>query len=874
MRGERFGGKRRDDDVDAELGFHLEMRIRERIDQGDTPEQARKWALARFGDYEASRAACVTIDERRGRRMARTEWFRDLWQDVRYALRDMRRRRGFTTIAVLTLALGIGANSAIFSVVNAVLLRSLPYEDADELYIVQTIYPDGTGYSLSAPDFTSVREDNRVFDGVVGMTGATRTLLGQDEPREVRAAVVSDGFLELLGMPVALGRAFAAEETEPGRSSLLILDHGFWEREFGADRNVLGRVLDLSGAPYTIIGVMAAGVTVPGEWDMYMPLVRDSTFDANTPITRRSEFLRVIGRASDEVTPAQISADLRRIGTDLDARFENTNDGLTFDVVPVRSQVLGDVQRPLLILLGAVAFVLLVACANVANLLLARTSARKSELAVRSALGAGRHRLVRQLMAEALVMGLIGGVLGLGLAFAGTRALVRAQPADIPRLAEVGVDGTVVAFTLVIALLTGVLFGVVPALTATGSRMMGAIREGGRGGAAGGQRLRSGLIVAEMALAVVLLVGAGLLIRSFIELTAVNPGFRTEQSVTFRLSLQGSRYAEGQQVRNYFDALAERLRGLPGVTEVGGSTLLPLTGLSSMLGPFSVEGAPPPPPNVNAEIAVASVTPDYFDAIGAPLTAGRRFDSREVPGSAPVAIVNETAVRRWFQGENPVGRNVSLGIPIEVVGVVGDILHEDPGTPAVPQMYLPYAHRTSRTLQMVVRAQGDPLALINSIRGEIRALDSNLALNDIVPMRGLVDDALARPRFYTSMLTLFAALALTLAAIGIFGVMSFSVALRQREISVRMALGARRSKVISMIAGRALLLAISGLVLGLVAALALSRVLQSQLYGVGVVDPVTLAAVVVVLLLSAVGASVLPARRAAALDPGLALRDG
>jgi predicted permease len=438
----------------------------------------------------------------------------------------------------------------------------------------------------------------------------------------------------------------------------------------------------------------------------------------------------------------------------------------------------------------------------------------------------------------------------------------------------VGVDGAVVAFTFGIALITSLLFGAVPALQATGRRMMGGLREGGRGGNAGGQRLRSGLIVAEMTLAVVLLVGAGLLIRSFIELTGVNPGFRSEQAVTFRLSLQGSRYEEGQQVRNYYDALSERLRGLPGVSDVGGTSLLPMSGLSSILGPFSVEGAPPPPPNVNAEIAVASITPEYVTAIGAPLVAGRWFDSREIPDSPPVAILNQTAAQRWFNGENPVGRNVSLGGgPIEVVGVVGDVLHEDPGTPAVPQMYMPHAHRTTRTLRMVVRAQGDPLALVPGIRAGVRGLDANLALNDIVPMQVLVKDALARPRLYTSMLTFFAAVALTLAAIGIFGVMSFSVAQRQKEISVRMALGARRWSVISMIAGRALVLATGGLLLGLLAALALSRVLQSQLYGVGVVDPLTLGTVVLVLVASAIAASVLPAVRAARLDPGLALRE-
>jgi predicted permease len=850
------------------------MRIRERIERGETPEGARQWALARFGDYEAARAECVMIGERRGRRMARTHWVTDAWQDVRYAVRNLRKRRGFAVVAVLTLALGIGANSSIFSVVNAVLLRSLPYRDAGQLYNVETVYPDGTGYALSAPDFMSVRESHRVFEDVGALTGGVRTLLGRDEPREVLAAQVSDGFFELIGMPVVLGRSFRAEENQPGRTSVTILENGFWRREFGADQGVVGRTLDLAGTPYTVVGVLAPGVGIQGDWDLYTPLSYDSSFDAGTAFARRSEFLYAIGRARAGQTPSQISADMRRVGAELQARFANTNESLTFDVTSFRDGILGDVRRPLLILLGAVGFVLLVACANVANLLLARASSRQGELAVRAALGAGRRRLVRQLVAEALVLGLIGGVLGLGLAFAGTTALVRAQPADIPRLTEVGVDGMVVAFTFTIALFTGFLFGVVPALQATSARLMNAMREGGRGGSGtGGQRLRSALIVAEMASAVVLLVGAGLLVRSFIELTRVDPGFRAEQAVTFRLSLQGSRYAEGQQIRNYFTALSDRLRAVPGVTHVGGSSLLPMSGFSSILS-FSVEGAPPPPSNVNPEIAVASVTPQYFDAIGTPLMAGRMFEAQDRSDAPPVVLINEAAVQRWFSGENPVGRRVNVGGLREVVGVVGDVLHRDPGTPPGPQLYVPYDQRTTRTLRIVVRAQGDPLALVAAIRREVRALDANLPLTEITPLRALVDASLARPRFYTSMLTLFAGVALALAAIGIFGVMSYSVAQRQREISVRMALGARRSAVIAMITGRALALAAAGLALGLFAAFALARILESQLFGVAAFDPLTVFVVVLVLGTSAAAASFLPARRAAALDPGLALRDG
>jgi len=808
--------------------------------------------------------------------MPRTEYIREIKQDLGYSVRALRRTPGFMAVALATLALGIGANSAIFSVVHGVLLAPLPYRYAERLHVVRTLYPDGTPYSLSAPDFMSVRQDTRVFEQVEAFTTGVFTLLGAGEPREVRGAQVSDGLFGLLGLPITLGRTLHPDENQPGRTAVAVLDHGFWQRQFGSDRNVLGRTLSIAGQPYTVVGVLAPDARLPGDdAEIYVPLEYGETFHATTAKGRRSEYLTVLGRAKVGVTPTQVDEDLRRIGAALRIAFPQTNDIETFTASALDKVILGDVRRPLLVLLGAVGFVLLVACANVANLLLARASARQGELAVRAALGAGRLRLVRQLLTEAVVLGLAGATAGLALAYVATRALVAAQPADIPRLDQVGVNPIVVGFTFTIALLTSLAFGVIPALQFTSGRLSSALGESGRGGGPGARahRVRASLIVAEITLAVVLLTGAGLLIRSFVRLTRVDPGFDVEHGMAFRVTLQGEKYREDTAARMRVGEFLDRLRALPGVSAVGATSVLPLSGRGAMVG-FSVEGAPPPPPDVNPEIAAASVTPDYFKAIGAALRAGRLFTDRDDPGAPRVTIINDSGVRRWFPDRDPLGQRINMnGVRREIVGVVADVLQRQPGQAAAPQLFVPLAQRTTRSIKIVVRTTGDPVALASAIRGEIRALDPDLAIADFTPLRQLVARSVARPRFYTTLLTLFAAVALVLAATGIFGVMSYAVAQRAREISIRMALGAQIGDVLRMIVGRALTLTAIGIVLGLAASIALGRVIEGQLFGVTLLDPITLAAVTAVLGLSAGLASVLPARRAASLDPASALRD-
>jgi putative ABC transport system permease protein len=803
--------------------------------------------------------------------MARSEYLGELARDLGYAVRTLRRTSGFAAVAILTLGLGIGANSAIFSVVHGVLLQSLPFRDAEQLHVVSTLYPDGTEYSLSPPDFMSVREEVRALERVEAHYTRMLTLVGVGDPKEVRGTLVSDGLFEMLGVRLALGRSFALEEFQPGAGSVVVLDHGFWQREFGGDRSILGRRLIIGGDAYEVVGVLAPGERLPSHADIYDPLGYDETFSALTDTGRRGEYLSVIGRAAPGASTPQLNADLHRIGTQLQQTFPETNGALTFSSQPLRNVIIGDVRAPLLMLLGAVGFVLLVACANVANLLLARASARRGELAVRAALGAGRGRLLRQLMTESVVLGLAGGLLGLAIAWWGTRALVGAQPADIPRLEEVGVNGTVVLFTLGIALLTSIAFGIAPALQATGLRLTSALREGGRGAGGSGQRMRSGLVIVEMALAVVLLTGAGLLIRSFLELTRVDPGFQVERAMSFRVNLQGDEYADGQQIRDRITELHERIGALPGVAAVGAATTLPLSGLGSLWG-FSVPDGPPPPPNVNQEMAVVSVTPDYFRAIGAPLLRGRALSAADHNDAPDVMLINEAGARRWFPGEDPVGRRVNMNGEREIVGVVADMLQRDPGQAAVPQAFVPHAQSTTRSIRIVVRTAGEPLALAPAIRAVVNELDSNLPITAFTPLRQTFESSVARPRFYTSLLTLFAAVALALAATGIFGVMSYAVAQRSREISIRMAVGARATDVLLLIVGRALLLAVAGIALGITAALMLGTVIRSQLYGVALLDPLTIGAVVLVLAGTAAVASYLPARRATTIEPGMALR--
>ena len=861
-------------DVEDELTFHLEMRMRELIEQGVDPEEARSQTMARFGDVDSPRREMLMITERRERRMARLDWLDDLRQDVGYALRMLRRTPAFTSIAVLTLALGIGANSAIFSVVHAVLLESLPLKEPAQLAVVRTAYPNGEDYPLSAPDFMSIHDDQRgVFSDVVAYSDGMMTVIGLGDPVEIASARVSRDYFEVLGVTPAVGRLFTAEDHTPGRSDLLVVSNGFWKQQLGESRDAIGRTLTIVGRPYTIVGVLPENRQFPAAAQLFMPIAYDSSVNSVTSFTRRGEWLNVIGRLRPQINAAAGEREVKRIGSALQRSFPATNNNLTFTAKPLTETMTGEVKTPLLILLGAVSLVLLVACANVANLLLARATARESELAVRAALGAGRTRLVRQLFTESIVLAGTSALLGLGLAWWGTRLLVRAKPVELPRIDNVSIDGTVILFTIGVALFTGLLFGMLPALQATGKRLSQSLREGGRGAFSGvrGRHIRSALVVAEMAVAVMLMMGAGLLIRSFIELTHVSPGFDPDRALSFRVSLQGPKYQDPATRQQFFDQLMSQLRALPGVSSIGGATGLPLTGNASMFN-FAVEGKEPPQ-GVYPEIRAITVTPTYFEAIGARLLRGRMLTEQDRIDAPPVLLVNRAAIARWFPDGDPVGERVVIDRTYEVVGVIEDVLQTTPGEAPEPEVYSAYAQRPTRTLRLVLRTPSAAESLAPRIRELVRAQDPNLPMDAITPLTEVVAAAVARPRFYTTLLGLFAGLALTLAVGGIFGVMSYIVAQRRREISVRMALGAEPGRVIRMVAGDGLRLALIGLLIGLAGAISLGGVIRSQLYGVSAADPLTIAAVLIALLGTAGAASYLPARRAARVDPAMALRD-
>ncbi|HEX6308445.1 MAG TPA: ABC transporter permease [Longimicrobiales bacterium] len=867
-----FRGQVRDE-VEDEIAFHLAMREQEQLARGADPARAHELALARFGDVAQARDESIMIMERMERKMARTEYLAELRQDIAYALRSLRLQPGFAIVVILTLALGIGANSALFSVVNAVLVKGLPYANASELVLVQSDYANGEQYPLSAPDFASIAEWNRVYGDIGGFAQARITLTGVGDPVEVRGALLTEGLLDMVGARVVLGRPLQPADHEPGAPDVVVLSHGLWQRMFGGVPDVLGRTLTLSGSPYEIVGVLEAGREIPADAELFGAVTHDSTFNATTPIARRGEYLNVVARLRPGVSPATADAEMKRIGADLQRQFPGTNDRITFSATPLADILLGDVRTPLLVLLGAVGLVLLVACANVANLLLARATARTGELAVRAALGAGRGRLVRQLLTESLVLAVLGGAIGLVLAYLGTRALVAAQPADIPQLDRIAIDGTVVGFTAVVTVLTALLFGALPALQSTGGRLMATLRASGRGGPGGGQRVRSALVVAELAFAVMLLVGAGLLIRSFVELTRVDPGFRAENTASIRVALQGPRYDAQETRRIAFAQLTERLRALPGVQSVGATTSLPATDNAALFS-FAIPDGPPLPPDLSAEIRVVIVTPEYFRSIGGALRSGRMFEERDGPDAPPVALVNQAAVDTWFRDRDPIGVRVDANGEREIIGVVGNVLQVRPGEPDDPELYIPYAQLSARNLYFTVRTSGDPIAVSPQIRQIVRDLDPSLPLEAVRPLDDVLGASIARPRFYTTLLALFAGLALGLAVIGIFGVMSYVVAQRRREIGIRMALGADRMQVLRMIVGTAAGLAALGLAIGFAGILAVGGALRSQLYGVSTTDPLTMAVVLGVLGVSALGASIVPARRAARLDPGSTLRDG
>ena len=790
---------------------------------------------------------------------------------------------GSTVVALVALSFGIGANSAIFSVVNGVLLRPLPYKDSGRLVVVsETKISTGTKQELvSAANYREWAEQNSVFDQIAALRVEPRVLTGGELPERVEIALLSPGAFEMLGVQPALGRTFTQDESQPGRNLVAVLSYGSWQRRFGGAPSVLGKTVVLDGTSFTIVGVTPAGfhlLDTPSE--LWIPYTLDSK-ELNAR-TRAARTLHVIAHLKPGISLEQAQTEMRTIARRLEQKDMEANAGYSAAVIPLLDQMLGDIRTTLWTLLVAVLFVLLIACANVANLLLARAGARKKEIAVRSALGANPARLARQLLTESVIMALAGGLIGLLLALWSLSLLKQLGPAALPRLSEVGIDWRVLAFTLLVSVATGIVFGLAPVF-ASRRDLNSILRSSGRGsaGSRSRSRVRDFLVVFEMAICVVLLTGAGLMIRSFATLQSVNPGFRPDHVLTLQITLPETRDPDFKMAL-FYKQLLERLQTLPGVKYAAIARRVPLSGGTDLSLNFTIENRPVEISANQPRAQYRAVSADYFDALGIPIGRGRHFDRTDAENTPGVVLINETMARVFFAGENPLGKRIKAGDSDHwstIVGIVSDVKHSGLDAANKPETYYQYLQVPpdwmsfiEGTMTAVLRTTADPNSLVAAVRGEVQKMDSGLAVFNVHTMQALVDGSLAQPRFRTVLLGAFAGVALILAAIGLYGVIAYSVTQRTNELGVRMALGAQKNDVLRLIVGQAALMAALGIGIGLIAALGLLRVISKLLFGVNTADPVTFASTALLILAVALAASAIPAWRAIHVDPMVALR--
>ncbi|HYY57647.1 MAG TPA: ABC transporter permease [Pyrinomonadaceae bacterium] len=814
-----------------------------------------------------------------------------LRQDLRFGARMLLKNPGFTAVAVLTLALGIGANSAIFSVVNAALLRPLPYADSDSLVMVWGNFNrlNMTRLGVSAPEFADYKSQNEVFSDVAAYQTLTFNLTENNEPERIGGARVSSGLFRLLGARPLVGRTLLEEEDEAGRGRVAVLSRRLWQRRFNSDPALVGKGITLDGESYTVVGIMPQGFQFPlsepydtERADVWVP----AAFTTEELDDRGRYSFRMIARLKPGATIGQARSEMSTIGQRLEREYPRTyrgpkgeDGGWQVTVTTLQEEVVGNARLFLLMLLGVVGFVLLITCANIANLWLARASTRHREVAIRTALGAGRSRLIRQFLTESVMLSVLGGGLGLLLAMWCVDLLIAAGPRGIPRLGEAGLDARVLGFTLGVSVLTGLLFGLVPALQSSRMELSESMKESSKSTTAsyGWQRLRGFLVVSEVALALVLLIGAGLLIKSFWRLLDVDSGFNAENVLTMQMSLPPSRYTGSTEKANFYGQLLERVKALPGIESASLTTALPMSG-TTFGGPFSIEGRPLDMTGKPPHAYVRTIAPDYFKVMGIALTKGREFGKEDTDKSVPVVIINEAFARGFFTGGEAVGQRVKIGAPgsprpwMLIAGIVKDVKSDGLDAAVTPEMYVPFSQNTGATMTLVARTRSNPANMAAAVRAEVQAIDKDQPVYNIRTMAELLKESIAQRRLNMLMLGAFALIALLLAASGIFGLIAYTVAQRTHEIGIRMALGAQKSDILKLIFGQGMSLTMMGLGLGLAAAFALTRLMSGLLFGVSSTDPLTFLSLALFLAAVALIACYIPARRAMKVDPMIALR--
>ncbi|MBO0860038.1 MAG: ABC transporter permease [Chloracidobacterium sp.] len=860
-------------ELDDELRYHIEQQTEQNIRLGMNPEEARIAARKTFGGVEQAK------ERSRDARGAR--WIEDLWQDLRYGARMLAKNPGFTAIAALTLALGIGANSAIFSVVNGVLLRPLPYKDPQRLVMVFAPRRLDQESLISSGGFTVLRDQSQVFEQVAAFLPMldSSSITGEVEPEFLGGVRVSANLFTLLGVEAKYGRTFIPEEEKPGSDRVVVISHRLWQRRFGSDQKIVGRSIEIDNEPYTVVGVAPPGFQFPldGMWTGWLPRAIDIYIPLALTPEQMNKTLPVIARLKSRVSVEQAQAEMARVSALLKRQYQDTGIDGSIRLTPYHQQVVRRVRFALLVLLGAVGFVLLIACANVANLLLARAAGRRKEIAVRVSLGAGRWRVIRQLLTESMLLATLSGLLALLLAFWGVGLLRTIIPENLPRADEIGIDGGVFGFTLLISIGAGILFGLIPALQASKVNLNDSFKDGGRSpGGRGRNRLRNLLVVSEMALALALLIGAGLMLRSFIRLMSVDPGLDPRNVLTVDIRLSRSKYSRPQQAA-FFERVLERLRSLPGIQAVGAVYPMPLSGMEEEIW-FDIEGRPPLARGEHRSAGPRGVSPGYFKAQGIQLLKGGVFTEGAGGDTPPVVVINDALARRYWPNQDPIGRRISFdgsdGQPVwrQIVGVVKSVRHMALSEEPRPEIYMPFTQHPLAFMTLVARTDGAPLNFVAAVRNQVQAVDKDQPISNVRTMEERLAGAVSQRRFSLILLAIFAGLALSLAAIGIYGVMSYMVTQRAHEIGVRMSLGAQSGDALRLVLRQGMTLTLTGVLIGLGAAFGLTRMLKSLLFDLSSTDPLTFFATALLLALVSLLACYLPARRATKVDPVVALR--